>query len=250
MAADFPSDSYASAPVSHILPKHLNARVILCCGEVEADLLRAFRDHSEKPVLVQQYRCYKFWKYADFTLILAGIGTGTLEPLLWEILTPGIVRKIVLIGTAGAVGADAPAMGGALPIGEAFSCGTGIDAEVGLEPLCPRWNLPAGTKTCSIASSDFFYGYSDRVLDGSFRACQGPFKTRYLQIRDRAALIDMEVAGFYYFCPRFDPTGKLEFLAVKGSSNALGKGEEMNQFAVPVMDDCARQAMELLELQP
>jgi hypothetical protein len=249
MCADFSCNPYAAAPVSHILPEHLNERVILCCGEVEADLVRAFRNLPEKPVLVQQYRCYKFWKYADFTLILAGIGTGTLEPLLWEILAPNVIRKIVLIGTAGAVGADAHTMGGALPIGEAYSCGTGIDTEVGLEPLRPRWNLPAGTRMCSIASSDFFYGYSDRVLDGSFKACQGPFKARYLQIRDRAALIDMEVAGFYYFCPRFDSTGKLEFVAVKGSSNALGKGEEMNRFAVMVMDDCARQAMELLGLQ-
>ena len=241
-----PADRYASAPVSHILPDDLRENVILCSGEVEEDLLRAFRFVEGTPSRVRQYRCYKFWRHEKFTLILAGIGTGAMEPLLWEILTTGVVRKIVLIGTAGAVTGAAPSMGGALPIGEAFSCGTGIDGEVGLEPLRPRWSLPQGAHTCSIASSDFFYGYSDRVLDGSFKACQGPFRERYLQIRDRADMIDMEVASFYYFCPRFDLTGKLEYLAVKGASNALGKGDEMNHFAGSVMDDCVRQAVALL----
>jgi hypothetical protein len=59
-------------------------------------------------------------------------------------------------------------------------------------------------------------------------------------------MIDMEVASFYYFSPRFDPTGKLEYLAVKGASNALGKGDEMNRFAGEVMDHCARQAVALI----
>jgi len=240
------SDPFACAPVSHVLPAHLSERVILCCGEVEDDLMDAMRPWPEAPVFVQQYRCYKVWKYPSLTLILAGIGTGTLEPLLWEILTPGIIRRIILIGTAGAVTAKAPTMGRALPIARAWSCGTGIDAEVGMEPVGPRWHLPSGTATCGIASSDFFYGYSDRVLDGSFRACQGPFRERYLKIRDRADLIDMEVVSFYYFCPHFDPSRELRYLAIKGSSNALGKGEEMNTYAADVMRSCARQAMDLL----
>ena len=239
---------FDNAPVTHILPKHLSKRVILCCGEVEEDLLQSFHGYPEKPLLVQHYRCYKFWKYSNFTLILAGIGTGTLEPLLWEILTPSVIHKIVLIGTAGAVSPDAPTTGSALPVGEAYSCGTGIDGEMGLEPLKPRWEFPEGTKTCSIASSDFFYGYSDRVLDGSFKACQGPFREKYLKIRDRAALVDMEVAPFYYFCPRFDPTGTIEYVAVKGSSNALGKGAEMNMHARTVLGNCVHRALLMLEL--
>jgi hypothetical protein len=246
--SEFSSDPYASAPVTHILTRHLSPRVIICSGECEEDLLHAFRGMERKPVLVCHYRCYKFWQYQDFTLILAGIGTGTLEPLLWEILTPGVVEEVLLIGTAGAVRADAPAMGEALPIRAAWPCGTGIDAEVGYEPLAPRWTLPANAPTCTIASSDFFYGYSDRVLDGSFNACQGAFRERYKVIRELADLIDMEVAAFYYFAPRFDPTGKLRYLAIKGSSNGLGKGEEMNHYAGSVMDSCARQALEFLRL--
>jgi len=246
MPADFSTDPFARAPVSHVLPEHLNERTIICSGEIEKDLLHAFRRVEDKPLFVQQYRCYKVWKFPKFTLILAGIGTGTLEPLLWEILTPGIVRKIILIGTAGCVRQEAPELGKAMPINAAYPCGTGIDAEVGLTPLGTNWPLPEGTHMCSIASSDFFYGYSDRVLDGTFRACQGPFLERYKQIRDLADLIDMEVAPFYYFAPRFAPEGTLDYLAIKGSSNSLGKGEEMNFYASSVMDDCAAQALRLM----
>ena len=242
-------DPYAEVPVTHILPADLSRSVILCSGEVEADLLHAFRGLSVAPVRVGQFRCYKFWKYADFTLILAGIGIGTLEPLLWEILGAGVVRKMVLIGTAGGVTANAPQKGEARVISEAWPCGTSLDAEVGMEPLRPRWKGPLSSQPCTIASTDYFYGYSDRVLDGSFSACQGPFRARYLALRDRADMIDMEVAGFYYFCPFFDKSGELEYVAVKGSSNGLGKGDEMNHFATGVMDDCARQAMEMLELK-
>lgn len=248
MAENPDADLFAEAPVSHILPQHLNAKVVLCSGEVEDDLLEAFKGLTGAPTFVQQYRCYKVWKFERFTLILAGIGTGTLEPLLWEILTPGIVRQAVLIGTAGAVRPEAPDMGKALPISKAWACGTGIDNELGLEPALPRWPLCATAKTCTIASSDFFYGYSDRVLDGSFRACQGPFRERYKAIRDRADLIDMEVAAFYYFAPCFDTSEQLEYIAIKGSSNALGKGGEMNYFAPAVMRSCALQAITLLGL--
>lgn len=235
--------------MSHIPACELDSgRVILCSGEVEEDLLDAFRGKAGPLLSSGRYRCYAFWRYADFVLILAGIGTGTLEPVLWEILSPGIVRQIILIGTAGAVTARAPALGKALPLSAAWSCGSGIDGELGLAPALPRWKLPENTPTATIASSDFFYGYSDRVLDGSFRACQGSFRAKYLALRDRADLIDMEVAPFYYFCPFFDPTGKLEYLAVKGASNGLGKGEEMNAYALPVMRDCAEKALALLGL--
>jgi purine-nucleoside phosphorylase len=248
MPTNFSMDPFFSAPVSHILPDDLSERVILCSGEVEADLLHAFRYLKVQPEREGQYRCYKYWKYADFTLILAGIGIGTLEPLLWEILTVDVIRKIVLIGTAGGVTEHAPRMGDACFITEAWPCGTSIDAEVGLNSVTPRWSGARCGASCTIASSDFFYGYSDRVLDGTFAACQGPFKTRYQLVKSRADMIDMEVAGFYYLAPHFDKTGSLEFAAVKGSSNGLGKGEEMNSYAAEVMDNCARQALEMLEL--
>jgi hypothetical protein len=243
-------DPFAAAPVSHILPDNLSGRVILCLGEDEADLLHPFRNIGKKPLNVGRYRSYKFWKYDDFTLILGGIGTGTLEPLLWEILSPCVIKKIVLIGTAGGVTERAPEKGKAMTISEAWPCGTSLDAEVGMNPVRPRWRGKVCSASCTIASSDYFYGYSDRVLDGTFTACQGAFKERYKTIRDRADMIDMEVAGFYYFCPFFDRTGELEFVAVKGSSNGLGLGGEMNAYAGEVMDDCARQAMEMLELGP
>jgi hypothetical protein len=240
---------FASCPVTHILPRDLTSgRAILCCGEVEADLHAAFAGRCGPVLASGRYRTYAFWRYADFTLVLAGIGTGSVEPLLWEILTPGVLRQAVLIGTAGTSHGDIPLPGRALPIAKAWACGSGLDGELGLEPALPRWNLPEGSPTNTIASSDFFYGYSDRVLDASFRACQGPFRTKYRAIRDQADLIDMEVAPFYYFAPRFDPTGKLEYIAVKGSSNALGKGEEMNDFASSVLSDCAQKALELLGL--
>jgi hypothetical protein len=213
---------------------------------VEEDLLAAMGQRMAGVVYSMQYRCYKLWKFDSFTLILAGIGTGTLEPVLWETLTTGVVRRIVLIGTAGLVRDGAPCMGRAMPVGEAYSCGTGVDADAGEAPLRPRWPGLEGMRTCSIASSDFFYGYSDRVLDGTFRACQGAFRERYMRIKPLADLIDMEVAGFYYLAPHFAPEGRLDYLAIKGSSNALGKGEEMNGFAQSVMDDCVEQAFALL----
>jgi len=225
----------------------LHERCIYCAGEDRRELLQALAEagppdarealHTQ-PACEQgagidsasfthwYYRSYEFWRFQDFCLILSGIGTGCLEPLLFEVLRAKVVRKIILVGTAGAMPASKAALGEAYVVERAWPAATGIDAEVGELPLAPRWDLADAGKSASAVSSDFYYGFAPSVLSGEYPIQRGRLKMLFEEhLRGKTDLVDMEVAQFYFFCKSFgDET--LEYVAVKAAANTVGRGEQ------------------------
>src|SRR6202035_4323689 len=80
----------------------LSSQCVLCVGEDRRTLLDAALDAGldmKGPHF--GYRCYEFWNCGGLLVVWSGIGTGSLEPLLWELFKPGTIQQIVLVGTAG-----------------------------------------------------------------------------------------------------------------------------------------------------
>ena len=61
--------------------------MIVCTGEDPDELKRAIKAvlPGKRPRF-HQYRCYKAWKFSGVTIVISGIGSGCLEPLLFELL--------------------------------------------------------------------------------------------------------------------------------------------------------------------
>lgn len=193
-----------------------------------------------------EYRCYRFWKYPSFTLIWTGIGTGCLEPLMFEILEPRIVRRIVLIGTAGAI-SNRTALGQGCVITEAFLGCTGISIRLGVK-LVPRWNaglpdLPSAT----IVSTDYYYGFS-RLRSPLVKALQDAdvkLKGVMGSALDAVDLVDMEVAQFYHFC-RVLGGNPLEYVALKGAANPITDVSEQVVHSESLLVSLSHKAREIL----
>ncbi len=226
----------------------LSEKIILCCGEDSAELLTALPDSINlNNCTYHEYRCYKFWKFADFTLIWTGIGTGCLEPLLWEIFIPQIIRKIILIGTAGKLPNSKAKTGKVYFIEKAYSGATALDEDNIPQPLKPRFESLCRLEGASSVSSDFYYGFSEDSLNGRYPANEQKLinaLNKHLYKRD---LVEMEVAQFYYFCQKFDQTRKLEFLALKGAANTVGKFEEQVAHSALIIKNSLEAALLLLQ---
>jgi hypothetical protein len=191
----------------------LGPRTIICAGEDARELERAFAPIvGAPPSAFFEYRCYRFWRFDSATVAWTGIGTGCLEPLLWEVIAPGIVERMVLIGSAGRLPNSRVAIGEPSCISAAYSGGTSLDEELADQPSRPRFALPAGAATASIVSTDYYYGFTDRALVGSYPAAGAGLRRAVGKFLPACDLVDMESAQFYHFCNRFDRTGKLQYL--------------------------------------
>jgi hypothetical protein len=234
-------------PNTNAPPGILHNRCLLCVGEDREALLEAL-SRAGKPQAIRQcrYRSYEFWRFTDFSTILSGIGTGCLEPLLFEILRPAVIQKIVLIGTAGSMaGADVEA-GQAYLIDPAWPAGTGIDSEVQQLPLHPRWKLPRGLKRASGVSTDFYYGFSPAILSGNYPTKGHRLRGLFEEHQRRGTeLVDMEVAQFYYFCMCFGRS-TLEYAAVKAPANAVGSQGQQLSYTLRAIGSCLTTAFRLL----
>lgn len=230
----------------------LHKNVLLCCGEDAAELLDAVNRNEVGPVLAEhKYRCYHFWRFTHFTLIWTGIGTGCLEPLLYEILMDSPVETICLIGTAGMCRSrEGLIKGQAYFITEAQTWAAGVRPVAFDKLLRPNWGteqslIPAAT----IVSTDYYYGFSRienpqlcRLRERDEALARG-FRTLLKEID----LVDMEVAQFYFICSAFHKPG-LSWLAVKGPANALDQFSEQIENSPAVLESTARSALALMKL--
>jgi hypothetical protein len=227
----------------------LRERCMLCAGEDRWELLHALADTApqivrefarslleaagrgerESPSLIWgggeqawSYRGYEFWAFPDLLIVLGGIGTGPLEPLLFEILRAAVIREIVLVGTAGAMPDSNVGTGNAYFIDEAWAAATALDSDESKWPLSPKWDHSPRSETATTVSSDFYYGFSPLVVFGGYPLHSTQLKVlfeRYLAMG--TDLVDMEVAQFFLFCANFSST-PLQYAAVKGVSNHVG----------------------------
>lgn len=232
------------SPNARLVPGQIRPDVILCCGEDKRAFVGALRElgfpvDASRP----DFRGFTVWTLSSLTLVLAPIGTGSVEPILCEILGRGRVARIVLVGTAGRLAARPLPLGVGFPIVEAHLSGTGLDREVSGQTLRPDWpELPAGP-TASIVSSDFYYGFSPAQKPGDYRHRLPALRRDFERLAPLVDLVDMEVAQFYALCRLIPEAPGLRFLAIKGASNGVDNHGEQNTHAPAVLLDCLRKAL-------
>ena len=247
-----PTDSLG--PNTNITTALLHDRCILCAGEDRDEFLKALHACGiPRPARHVRYRSYEFWHFGQCCAILSGIGTGCLEPLLWEIFQPAIIRQIVLVGTAGTLPGSSIAPGQAHLISHAYAAGTGIDREVARQPLGARWHGAMIGPVATSVSTDFYYGFGPHgeraPHGGTYLQADHPLRQAYAgHIQRGTPLVEMEVAQFYFFCDKLGGAG-LQFIAVKAASNAVGQETEQLQHTPIALQQTIRCAMGLLQLK-
>jgi len=206
-----------AAPVSI-----LHNDCILCAGEDQEEFLAALHAAGMRdPTTHSSYRGYHFWRFQKCCAILTGIGTGSLEPALWEILQPGIVKRIILMGTAGIMPGACVEIGQPYFIGRAWPAGTGIDALAVDLPLRPRWNIGPAILVASSVSTDFYYGFGIKLATGEYPIPTGALHELFaMHTRQGTQLVEMEVAQFYFFCGHFG-NDHLQYAAIKAPANSI-----------------------------
>lgn len=223
----------------------LSKETILCCGEDAVELLSAFQGWTPQEEWV--YRCYRVWKFTRFTLIWTGIGTGCLEPLLFEILQPSSIKSLILIGTAGAL-SDRMRTGQPYLLSLAELGPTAITPHVPPLPLVPNW--PSAQlrhlAPATIISTDYYYGFTRHPNSFSRRLIVADANlSNAIPKLAQADLIDMETAQFYHFC-RALRGQTLRFLALKGPANPAADPFQQTLHSRPLLHRLATLSLSLL----
>ena len=241
-------------PNTGVPTSFLHNDVVLCCGEDREELMHAVHQVFPEPVPSHKYRCYEFWRYPSFTLILTGIGTGCLEPLLWEILdgpTLGdqVARRLVNFGTAGYLSADSSGFGKVFHIEAAYPVGCGVHLEASDQPIkakfpgVERLGLP---RTEGFAT-DYYYSCSPRTDPRILRAQSFD---RILREESKAQwkmgrIIDMETAQFYHFCRCYGDDAT-QYVTFRGVANMADQFAEQATYSLSVLTQAFDHAVKLL----
>ncbi len=232
-----------ASPNAQLRPGQIRASVILCCGEDKGAFTAALHALGFPAATSAEFRGYTVWTLPNLTVILASIGTGVIEPLLFELLGTRRAERIVLVGTAGRLGAGRLPLGKGFPITEAHLAGTGLDREVPGQPLRPEWPDLAAGPVASIVSSDFYYGFSPPTQPGDYRHRLPCLRRDFERLSASVDLVDMEVGQFYALCRLIPDQPGLRFLAIKGASNGVDNHGEQNTHAPAVLLDCLEKAL-------
>jgi Phosphorylase superfamily len=248
----------------------LHEKMVLCCGEDRTELLLALPP-TESPRAFHEYRCYTFWRFESFTLVWSGIGTGCLEPLLYELLVKppnssrqqpqSRIQQIVLIGTAGAISQRSRReIGESYLIDKAYLGGAGVNVpeyDLGffgpdqkVEPLMPRLGKMEGSslEKRSIVSSDYYYGFSNDAESHKLRERDGHLRAAVKAAWELVDMVDMETAQFYYFCHTMGPKS-LSFAAVRGIANSAENFPEQLSFSLQALRSALKMAFRLLSIE-
>jgi purine-nucleoside phosphorylase len=235
-------------PDSLILPK-----LVLCCGEDAGELLKALSSVFPASHLEHhKFRCYEFWRFERFTVCWSGIGTGCLEPLLYEILDTNRIKEIIMVGTAGAISKESIRLGSVYLAEEAFLAGSAVNLPLGtkLAPRFPRQRHGiAEIGRASVASSDYYYGFSN---DGgqrskALRKSDQALNAAVLELWNRVNLVDMETAQFYHFCSILGEE-TLSYASLRGASNYMDSRHQQIANTSLVLKAALRAALNLLDI--
>lgn len=240
-------------PVTKLTYDMLSSEMIICSGEDHDELANAMANLGPEPEEFHHFRSYTFWKWRNRTVVLSGVGTGCIEPLLYEILDENIVKKIVLVGTAGAMTYNVK-MGVSYVVRDAYLAGTGLNQALGVDgrtPLHPNWNFTKEYPTATIASSEFYYGFADPY---SYERVKNCYPRRLPQLKilcnemvSNIDLIDMESAQFYALCRIIPDKRGLEFVSIKGPANTLDNQEEQNLHGQTLLNTAIELAIDILD---
>lgn len=199
----------------------LQSDCILLVGEDPGMLARALDQRFGEVREAHAFRSYLFQRRRSVTTIFCGMGTACLEPLIWEMSLGRGGRRMLVVGTAGAMPKGGCRPGVAYAIRTARAAGSGMDAAGWDQAFAARWPVPGEVPTASAVSTDFYYGFSKMVL-----ASRHPMNRTKLPMMFQAAeedLVDMEVAAFYGLCEHLMPP-EAQYLAIKSPANPAGQG--------------------------
>jgi len=240
------------------LPKDfIQDDMIICTGEDPRELVHAMQSvlPNVRPE-VHQYRCYYAWRYPSFTIVISGIGTGSLEPLMWEMLdsktlTDKTAKRLVMIGTAGYI-ADS-GFGQVYLVDGAYPVGCGIDLKDESLPVRPNFNGMENIELTRLEeiSTDYYYACTPQITDPrKVAAKQEDVKLTegLLKHWKPGRLISMETAQFYHFA-RLYSGGKAQCVAFRGVANLADEFETQGNHSQQVLTEALRQAVQLLAHQ-
>lgn len=235
----------------------LQSNIVVCTGEDAGELKQAIAAVLPgKQYEYHEYRCYRAFKFTDpdLTIVLSGIGSGSLEPLLFELLdgkTLGMdaPKRLVMIGTAGYLSdsgfGKVYLVDGAYPVG----CAVSLD-DLSL-PVRPNFDglrhvdLPRAEEI----STDFYYACTTQEND----VRKMMVKSMNPALREGLAkhwrpgrLISMESAQFYHFARNYGRDGT-QYVALRGVANLADQFETQGDYSVQVLTDALRHAVNLLE---
>ena len=203
---------------------------VICAGEDPRIVLRVARNVTARDYdRAFSFRCYQFHLFDEFLLIWTGIGTGCLEPLLYElngIASPDIIQ---LVGTAGAAGHEA-VLGHAYAVSGAHAVCSAVSS-LGVRPsirLLPNWSSKPKV-SARIISTDFYY---DQLATNRI--------TRAAR-KHGCSLVDMETAQFYHICSRLSQRrhgGDTKFIAYKAAANVVGAPHAQNSLTPAALMSC------------
>jgi purine-nucleoside phosphorylase len=257
VSSNGPKSALQVRPNTGLPQSFIQDDMIICTGEDPDELIHAMRAvlPGKRP-RVHRYRCYRAWKYQGFTVIISGIGTGCLEPLLWEILDhkslgDRVAKRLVMIGSAGYKG-DSSNCGKVYLVEGAYPVGSAVQLEEKDIPVLPNFQ---GLEQIKLEiphryelSSDYYYAHTDNPADERKRLAQlhNPrLRESIEKFWQQDMLISMEVASFYSLAGDYGPPGT-QYLALRGVANAADAFETQGDYSLQVLTDAFRQAVSLL----
>lgn len=232
--------------------------MIVCTGEDPGELVKAMRMAlpGKRPVRTHQYRCYRAWKYTnpDVTVVISGIGSGCMEPLIFELLdkkTLGdrVPKKLVMIGTAGYISDHGHGqvflVDKAVPMG----CAVHLD-DTDLALLRPNFEGLDNSKLTRATemSTDYYYAATPGTDDPRKMAAKNADPALASAIQSfwkPGRLISMEVAQFYHFCRIYGPEGT-QYVALRGVANLADQFHEQGEHSQNVLNLAFTEALKLL----
>lgn len=228
-------------PVTQI-PKPLHkSKILICLGEDPVEFETALELAGAPQKLLHSYRSFRCYGNDDSLIVLGGIGIGSQEPLLWELLRKNADR-IVLTGTSGAMngftGANEARF---LPTAHAVYSAMHAHPKRGFHA-----NFNSRLPTSVALSTDAFYGFGPACLTGEYPSDPG-LETSYGLYKDADALVDMETAFFYWATPRFSTNGDIEYASIRACANSVNDFDEMATNSATALQNAVKAAWTALE---
>ena len=229
-----------NAPAEVVLPD-----CVLFAGEdassTEQTMLRSFGPIQQQ----HSFRGYVLQRRREVTTIFSGMGTGCVEALIWELNTSGRARRLILAGTAGLMPRARVSVGQAYVVRSARPSGSGIETLGIGNDFTPRWPHLNEIATATIASTEFYYGFSEKASQAGHP--YAPTRLAKLFADSDADMVDMESASFYALCRLIMPESA-QFVAIKSPVNPAGEAQEQHLGNAPgALEQCAIAAARLLK---
>ncbi len=239
-------------PNTMFTPDMLSEDIVLSCGEDPTELLECLAQATGAGIpSPHRYRGFGCVKLPSMSVVWGGMGTGTLEPFLWEVLKCEKVKRIVLVGTTGLLAPCTEALGNAFLITEAYLAGTALDEEWITQPLRPSFrdlDKAANLPRSSIVSTDFYYGFAGNKQRQGYPPITQRIEKGFQGTARSASLTDMETAQFYFFCSAFREKGTLDYLGIKGPANPVLATDAQVVHSANVLAKAIRLAKEVFTL--